>query len=106
LVFIVGISLFISAKQFNKHSFSNDLSGKSFVITYKISRIENGNAPVVDQLRVKTVKATGEYRLAIYNLATGTKTERVADQNSVYEIKSNVLQYAGMTWTPEMRKKF
>jgi len=58
VVFAVGSSLFINAAITNQTR-----TPKSFVITYKVSRLETNSTPVVEEIRVQSVKATGEYKL-------------------------------------------
>ena len=101
VVFAVGSSLFINAAITNQTR-----PQKSFVITYKVSRLETNSTPVVEEIRVQTVKATGEYKLTTYYLASGKMRDYVATQDSVYEIKSDSLQYFGKALPPELRKNF
>lgn len=101
IVFAVGASLFIKAAIADQ-----DRTPKSFLITYRVSRLETNSAPVVEEIRVQTVKPTGEYKLSIYYLASGKAVDYVANQDSVYEIKSDSLQYFGDALSPELRKNF
>jgi argonaute-like protein implicated in RNA metabolism and viral defense len=62
LVFAVGLILSVQAGMATQAKAS-----KSFVVTYKVSNIEADGKPVVEEIRVQTVKATGEYKLTIYS---------------------------------------
>lgn len=101
VVFAVGASLLIKAAIADQ-----DRTPKSFLITYKVSRIETNIAPVVEEIRVQAVRPNGEYKLSIYYLASGKTVEYVAGRDSVYEIKSDSLQYFGNALSPELRKSF
>ena len=101
LVFAVGLVLFIQSGIATQAKAS-----KSFVVTYKVSNIEADAKPVVEEIRVKSVKATGEYKQTFYYLQSGRTAEYVATQDSVYEVKTDSLQYFGKALSPELNNNF
>jgi hypothetical protein len=101
LVFAVGLILFIQAGIATQAKAS-----KSFVVTYKVSNIEADNKPVIEEIRVQSVKATGEYKMTIYYLPSGKTAEYIATQDSVYEVKTDSLQYFGKALSSELNNNF
>lgn len=67
----------------------------SFVLTSKTFKVKSGIEGAVEQIRVQTVKATGEHKLSVYHLATGKTEEYFATQEAIYEVKPDSLQYSG-----------
>ncbi|MEN3331424.1 MAG: hypothetical protein V7641_789 [Blastocatellia bacterium] len=99
IVFIAGIVFFTGSKLSSRQP-----SSKSYSVTYQVSSIQNGSPPIVEMIQIRTAKATGEYKTITYHLGSGKITEVIATKDSVYNIKTDSLQFLGLAWPPETRK--
>lgn len=92
LVFAFGGIAFVSANLRNAKE-----QPKSFVITYLITRSENGEPPVVTGLAIKTVGADGQYKMvAVRKLDDEYRRQvfvRYLDETASYSLDAGRLDY-------------
>lgn len=94
LVFAFGAITFVSANLKTSKE-----KPKSFVITYLITRSENGETPVVTGLAVKTVDADGHWKRVIVRRLDDEYPRQVTvsflDNTAAYGLEAGRLEYTG-----------
>lgn len=98
-VFLGGLVAYIGAR-----ARSEPTPRKSFVIVFKVTDVDAKGQSTLRDIRVQTVKATGEYRLTVLNPAAQASVEYVATKDSIYEVKPDCLQFFGATPPAQMNR--
>lgn len=93
-VFALGAVMFVNASL----TASKD-QPKSFVITYRITRSENGQPPVDTGLSVKIVSAEGEWKETKVQMSDSGHPKQVSvrflDKTAAYNLETDHLNYSG-----------
>jgi hypothetical protein len=96
LVFAFGVITFINAQLRSTKD-----QPKSFVVTYIITRSENGQTPVVTGTTVKLVNADGEWKQTKVRKLDDEYHEQVSvrflDKSAPYKLEAGRLEYVGGT---------
>jgi hypothetical protein len=104
LMFIFGVLTFVSARLKKTEE-----QPKSFVITYVVTRSENGRAPVATGLIVKTVSAGGEWKQTKVRRLDDEYREQVSirflDKTAAYKLEDTRLDYVGASESELERDK-
>ena len=103
VVFAFGAWSFVSAQLRGSKETS-----RSFVVTYLISRSENGQVPIVTGLAVKAVSAEGEWKQTKVRRADGQPNQEVSirflDKTAPFKLEAGKLEYVGGTSEAELER--
>jgi hypothetical protein len=101
LVFAFGAISFVNAYKNAKEP------PKSFLVTYLITRVEDGQTPVVTGLGVRIVNAEGEWKeTKVRGIDSSSEqvSVRFLDKTAPYKLEAGRLEYVGGTSEAEMER--